>query len=313
MRIGACAIAAAVLLWHLPAAAGDPASAREQLKIGYLLAQDNKCDEALPHLLESLRLDPKAITLINLADCEEKVGKLSDAMSHWVDARARAQSEGLRPIEEEATARATALEPRLARLTIVLAPSAPKDAVVERDGVVLGAPSMGIPLPLDPGAHTIVVKVKGRDDATTRLALVEGEAKRVELEAGPLAAGTAPPPPPVGEPTTKAPMSPLVFIGFGVAAAGVAAGSVTGVMALGAGSDAKSACPDLRCTDAGALDDVGTGRTLGTVSTISFIVAGAGAAVGVYGLLFAKPSATKPAPSVGVSVTPASVALRGSF
>lgn len=315
MRIGACAIAAAVLLWHLPAAAGDPATAREQLKIGYLLAQENKCDEALPHLVESLRLDPKAITLINLADCEEKVGKLSDAMSHWVDARARAQSEGLRPIEEEATARATALEPRLARLTIVLAPSAPKDAVVERDGVVLGAPSMGIPLPLDPGAHTIVVKVRGREDAATQLTLGEGEAKRVELEAGPPSGGlaAAPPPPPDAEPASKPALSPLVFIGFGVAAAGVAAGSVTGLMALGAGSTARTACPDLRCADASALDDVETGRTLGTVSTISFIVAGAGAAVGVYGLLWAKPSATKPAPSVGVSVAPASVSLRGSF
>ncbi|MBX3202463.1 MAG: hypothetical protein KF894_30335 [Labilithrix sp.] len=313
MRIGACAIAAAVLLWQLPAAAGDPVTAREQLKIGYLLAQENKCDEALPHLVESLRLDPKAITLINLADCEEKVGKLSDAMGHWVDARARAQSEGLRPIEEEATARATALEPRLARLTIVLAPSAPKDAVVERDGVVLGAPSMGVALPLDPGAHTILVRVQGREDATTQLTLGEGEAKRVELQAGAPRAGAPLTPPPAREPASSSALSPLVFVGFGVAAAGLAAGSVTGLMALGAGSDAKAACPDLRCRDASALDDVEAGRTLGTVSTISFIVAGAGAAVGVYGLLWAKPSATKPSPSVGVSVAPTSVALRGSF
>src|SRR5262245_53786122 len=114
--VRACAIAAAVVLWQLPAVAGDPAIAREQLKIGYTLAQEGKCDEAVPHLTESLRLDPKAITLINLADCEEKVGKLADAMGHWVDARARAQAEGSRPIEEEATQRATALEPRLARL-----------------------------------------------------------------------------------------------------------------------------------------------------------------------------------------------------
>lgn len=313
MRIGACAIAAAVLVWQLPAAAGDPVTAREQLKIGYLLAQENKCDEALPHLVESLRLDPKAITLINLADCEEKVGKLSDAMGHWVDARARAQSEGLRPIEEEATARATALEPRLARLTIVLAPSAPKDAVVERDGVVLGAPSMGVALPLDPGAHTILVRVQGREDATTQLTLGEGEAKRVELEAGAPLAGALHATSPVREPASTSALSPLVFVGFGVAAAGLAAGSVTGLMALGAGSDAKTSCPDLRCRDASALDDIETGRTLGMVSTISFIVAGAGAAVGVYGLLWAKPSATKPSPSVGVSIAPTSVALRGSF
>ncbi|OJY24304.1 MAG: hypothetical protein BGO98_20810 [Myxococcales bacterium 68-20] len=314
MRIRACLVAAAIVLWQLPAAAGDPATAREQLKIGYLLAQDGKCDEALPHLVESLRLDPKAITLINLADCEEKVGKLTSAMSHWVDARARAQAEGLRPIEEEATTRATALEPRLARLTIVLSPTAPKDAVVERDGVVLGAPSMGIPLPLDPGPHAIVVKATGRADATSQITLGEGESKRIELDAGPsTGAATTQPSPPQGDKAPERSLSPLVFIGFGVAAAGVAAGSVTGLMALGAGSDAKTSCPDLRCGNQQAFDDVESGRMLGTVSTVSFIVAGAGAALGVYGLLWGKPSGAKREPSVGVSLAPASVALRGRF
>jgi hypothetical protein len=306
MRFRACVVAAAaVVLWQLPAAAGDPALAREQLKIGYTLAQEGKCGEALPHLLESLRLDPKPITLINLADCEEKVGKLTDAMGHWVDARARAQAEGMRPIEEEATARATALEPRVARLTIALAPTAPKDAVVERDGAVLGALSLGIPLPMDPGTHTIVVKAKGRADATTQVKLGEGETKRLDLEAGAVA-GPAIAQPPADKPS--APLSPLVFIGFGVAAAGAAVGSITGIMALGAGDDAKTACPNLRCNQA-ALDDVESGRTLGTVSTIGFIVAGAGAAVGVYGLLWAP----KAKSTVGVALGPTSWAIRGQF
>src|SRR5690349_17832828 len=153
-----CRALGVLLLSASTAFAGDPAAAREQLKIGYTLAQGGKCAEALPHLQESLRLDAKAITLINLADCEEKVGKLTDAMSHWVDARARAQSEGNAGIHEEAERRAKELDPRLARLTIRLAPTAPPDAKVERDGIVLGVPSMGIPLPVDPGAHTVTVK-----------------------------------------------------------------------------------------------------------------------------------------------------------
>lgn len=308
----ACLVAAAIVLWQLPAAAADPATAREQLKIGYLLAQEGKCDEALPHLVESLRLDPKAITLINLADCEEKVGKLTSAMGHWVDARARAQAEGLRPIEEEATARATALEPRLARLTIVLAPTAPAEVVVERDGVVLGAPSMGIPLPLDPGPHAIVVKATGRADATSQITLGEGESMRIELDAG-SSTDVATPTPPRGDAAPARALSPLVYVGFGVAAAGAVAGSITGVMALGAGRDAEASCPELRCRDPRAVDDVESGRTLGTISTVSFIVAGAGAAVGVYGLLWGKASGAKREPSVGVSLAPTSVTLRGRF
>ena len=74
-----CIVGAAILFWTgtasaAPEPAHDPAGAREQLKIGYQLAQDNKCQDAIPHLKESLRLDPRAITLINLADCEEKTG-----------------------------------------------------------------------------------------------------------------------------------------------------------------------------------------------------------------------------------------------
>jgi hypothetical protein len=314
----ACVIAAAVVFWQFPAAAGDPAIAREQLKVGYTLAQEGKCEEAIPHFVESLRLDPKAITLINLADCEEKVGKFADAMGHWVDARVRAQAESARPIEEEAETRANALDPRLARLTIVLAPTAPKDAVVERDGIVLGSPSLGIPLPVDPGGHAIVVKAKGHPDSTAQVNLLEGEQKRVEVDAGGGAAPVTPSPgsgiveaPP---PTTSSSLSPLVFVGFGVAAAGLAVGGITGLMALNAGSEAEKDCPTLRC-DQKTLDDIESGRTLGTISTIGFVVAGAGAALGIYGLVSggSKGTPAKSDPSVAVSFAPTGMALRGTF
>lgn len=309
----ACA-AAAVLSWHSPAAAADPAIAREQLKIGYTLAQRGKCDEALPHLVESLRLDPKAITLINLADCEEKTGKLADAMAHWVDARARAQAEGARLIEEEAERRATALEPRLARLTIVLAPGAPRDAIVERDGIALGAPSLGIPLPLDPGSHSIVVKAKDRVDATTQVTIAEGDARRVEVDVGAVMAPPSALPLHREEASRSGPLSPLVVVGFGAALTGLTVGTITGILALNAGRDAERACPTLRC-DAKTLDEIETGRTMGTVSSIGFVVAGAGAAVGVVGLLSGprRQGPRSPSASVGLSVGPSSVTLRGRF
>lgn len=312
------ALAASLVLWQLPASAGDAATAREQLKVGYTLAQEGKCEAAVPHLRESLRLDPKAITLINLADCEEKTGKLADAMGHWVDARSRAQAEGARPIEEEAEKRANALEPRLARLTIVLAPTAPKDVVVERDGVVLGSPSLGIPLPVDPGPHSIVVRAKGRADGAMQITLGEGEAKRIEVDAGTstgaAAAGTSTTST-RGDAQRRASLSPLVFVGFGVAGAGVALGAVTGMMALNAASNAKDACPVPASCDAQTVDDVEKGRTMGTISTIGFIVAGVGAGVGVYGLLASPKSSSKPrtGSKLGVSVTGSSVSLAGSF
>src|SRR6478672_4118047 len=123
-----------IVLCPLTAAANDPAAAREQVKIGYTLSQEGKCDEAIPHFVESLRLDPKAVTLINLANCEEKVGRLADALGHWADARARAQQESVKPIEDEAEKRQKALEPRVPTITVTIASGAPNGTTMSRDG-----------------------------------------------------------------------------------------------------------------------------------------------------------------------------------
>jgi hypothetical protein len=282
LRASAASFVLAALLRTGPSFAGDPAAAREQLKLGYTLAQEGKCGEAVPHLAESLRLDPRAITLINLADCEEKTGKLTSAMTHWVDARTRAQVENNGPIQEEAERRAKELDPRLPRLKIVLATTAPENATVERDGIVLGAPSLGIPLPLDPGVHTIVVRAPGRREGAASVTIAEGETKQVEVDVAP---GAAPPGARSAAGDAKgSPVNVLAIAGLGGAAVALGVGLVTGVVALGAGKDAETACPDLRCSQA-ALDDVESGRTVGTISTIAFVVAGIGAAIGVYGLV----------------------------
>lgn len=302
--------ATALVLASAPAHAGDPAAAREQVKLGYQLAQDGKCEEAIPHFAESLRLDPKAITLINLAQCEEKSGKLAGALGHWVEARARAQAENNGPIEAEAEKRAKALEPRIPKLTVVL-PAAAKDAEVVRDGVVLGAASMNVPLPVDVGAHTIVVRAKDREETTDTFTIAEGESKRIEVKLG--AEKKAVAAPVTGPPAPETPSggtSPLVYAGFGTAIVGVVVGSVTGIIALGAGSDAKDNCPSGGCKSQDDVDAAKSGQTAGTISTIAFLVAGAGAAVGVYGLVWGKP---KTSASVAVSVGPMGGGLRGTF
>lgn len=311
LRRVACAFAlsSVVVLASSSAHAGDPAAAREQVKLGYQLAQDGKCEEAIPHFVESLRLDTKAITLINLAACEEKTGKLADALGHWVEARASAQAERNAAIEEEAEKKAKALEGRVPKLTVAVA-GAPPDAEVVRDGVVLGAASMGVPLPVNPGAHTLVVRAKDHEDTSQNVTIAEGEAKRVDLKVG--APKKAAPVAPIGPaPEAEGPKtSPLVYIGFGTAIVGVAVGSITGVMAFGKAGTAKDECPNTTDCSQDGKDAVDSGRSLGTISTVGFVVAGVGAAVGVYGLVWGKP---KSSASVAVSVGPMGGGLRGTF
>src|SRR5438132_10530989 len=83
----------------------DPAAARELLKQGYALKQQKKYAEALERLLESLRLDSQIKTLINIADCEEKLGHLVLAQKHWILARDQASLQGAEPLKGEAEKR----------------------------------------------------------------------------------------------------------------------------------------------------------------------------------------------------------------
>ncbi|MBS2016563.1 MAG: PEGA domain-containing protein [Deltaproteobacteria bacterium] len=314
LRVTAALLASALVFASAPARAGDPAAAREQVKIGYELAQKGKCDEAIPHFVESIKLDVKAVTLINLAACEEKTGKLADALGHWVEARARAQAENNAAIQEEAEKKAKALEGRLPKLTVTLPASAPKDAEVVRDGVVLGAASFGVALPVNPGAHTLVVKAKGYEDASTTVTIAEAEARSVELKLGapkppePLASGAAPASGAAAEGASGP--GTLAYVGFGMAAVGLGVGTVTGVLALGAASEAEKNCPGGVCANEGQKSDAESGKTMGTISTIGFVVAGVGAAIGIYGLVWGTP---KSSASVAVSVGPTGGVVRGTF
>lgn len=313
MRAACAAAVFAFVLVPSLARAADPAAAREQLKIGYTLSQEGKCDEAVPHLVESLRLDPKAITLINLANCEEKVGRWADALGHWVDARARAQTENVPAIEEEAVRRAKSLEERIPRLTIVLGEGAPKGTEVLKDGVLLGGVSLGVPLPVDPGSHTVVARAPGRAEGTKTIALAEGETGRVDVAPGGPAPVQPGPAGPGAEPARAAPsggLGPLVWIGFGTALVSAAVGTVTGIVALDHASEADRDCPNRTCTDPEALDRIDTGRTMGTISTVAFVVAGAGAAVGVVGLVT---GGRRTDPSVALRVGPSGAFVAGRF
>jgi hypothetical protein len=205
---------------------------------------------------------------------------------------------------------------------------------VQRDGVALGAASLGVPLPVNPGAHAVVVHAKGFEDTTANVTIAEGEQKKVDLKLGAKKA-IVPGPIATGPDGSRTPggeggggesrgLSPLVYVGFAVAAVGIGVGSVTGILTLGKGSDAKTACPGGACRDQASADDAQSGKTLGTISTIAFIAGGAGAAVGIYGLLFAKPkpstasarasaSASGLGSSIDVMVGPMGGGVRGTF
>src|ERR1700722_8770166 len=112
-------------------------------------------------LEESLALDPSAAgTLINLALCDEKTGRLAHAwqdLRHALDLLAPGDSRRMAYVRD----RLKAIEPLVPQLTLRLSPGAPAETRVVRAGVELGAGGLGSPLPAEPGQTEVVVTAPG--------------------------------------------------------------------------------------------------------------------------------------------------------
>jgi len=122
-----------------------------------------KYDAACPKFAESQRLDPATGTLLNLAACHEKQGRLATAWLEYSDAQMAARRDAREDRVEYARTRAHELEPKLSRLTLSLANGADDTALnIELDGASLGRAVLGAPTPVDPGLHTVRVSAPGK-------------------------------------------------------------------------------------------------------------------------------------------------------
>jgi TolA-binding protein len=83
-----CLIAALVVtaLWGAGSARAeprDPATAEVLFRTGRLHSLAGEYAAVCPLFAESLRLDPAPGTLLNLADCEEHIGRTATAWAHF--------------------------------------------------------------------------------------------------------------------------------------------------------------------------------------------------------------------------------------
>lgn len=304
----------------------DPAAAEALFEAGRQAATRGDWATACPKFAESERLDPAAGTLLNLADCEEHLGHLAAAWDAWHEAIA-----SLAPGDDrigQARKRAAALDARIPRLTVRLAPDAPAGATVHRDAVELGAASLGIPLPVDPGAHVVRVETAGHEPSSTSVTLAEGESRAIDVSAGaaiapeppalqPAPAAPAPPPPAMEAPPLPPAHPVLRTTGFVLGIAGLAslaAGATTGALAFAQKSTVQNHCPDPRGCDQAGLDAAHSGHTYATVSDVTFVAGGALLAAGA-ALVLLNPARPPPTTSWTLAPAPggASIGVHGSF
>ncbi len=264
-----------------------------------------KSADALMHVpTTGFELARAQVALGQLVEARETIGQLlrraarPDDPKPFVEARANAET-----LDDDLVKRIPTLHIDLRNAT--------QPAAVSLDGVVLPAEAASAPLKVDPGNH-VVLAGEGSARARAEVSIAERETKTVTLTLSPSTDASN-----VTEPSAPAASGhshALLFTGIAVAGAGVAVGTITGVMSLSKTSAIKQSCAGNVCP-ATSSDSLASAHTTATVSTIAFAVAGAGALVAIGSLLFA-PS-DPPAASAGLHVAPwigvGSAGLHGSF
>ena len=178
-------------------------------------------------------------------------------------------------------------------------------AAVAIDGVAQPAVLDGTPVAVDPGSHTFTVTLTGRQPASLRLSLREGDRVRrdVLLKVAPAGQVARPAPEGEGRPgavpapapaeaekdavTTRAAMHRIMWAAIGAGAAGVTLGTLFGFVALGKKGSLDRMCQGTSCPP-GAQGDIDAMHVDAVAANVSFAVGllglGAGGA-----LLFAFP------------------------
>jgi hypothetical protein len=165
VRVVAAVVAS--LLACGPAAVAGPPTAEEEAAVLFehakALMDASRYAEACPTFERSETLDPQVGTMLNLAFCDENLGKTATAWTVWVEAAAKADERGQTSRAEFARSRASLLEPRLLRITVLVAPQRDLDQLdVRVDGVSLARSRWGTPIPIDPGSHWLQASAAGR-------------------------------------------------------------------------------------------------------------------------------------------------------
>ncbi|MBA3459697.1 MAG: hypothetical protein H0T46_07035 [Deltaproteobacteria bacterium] len=272
-----------------PALADDIAKADALFAEGRALMKTD-LHAACAKFEESLKWNSQAIgTLLNVALCDEKLGRVASAVAKFTEARDRAREGALDEHLQAAEERLAALKGRVPFITIKLATEPlPGTRILIHDKVI--ALEALADLPIDPGEHPLVVSAPDHVPYQTTIKIAESERREVVVPA--LRKGTVT--------SSRKTIGKIVTISGGVALVGGIV--IGGVIARGRYNDAF----DMYCDDddkecdPDGLSGTKSARTLGTVGTVVGAIGLVGVGVGLYLWLRAPDEGT----SRGVSLLP---------
>jgi len=307
--------------WCSPARAqaSNAALAESLFREGKRLSGEHKFTEACPKFAESYKLDPGLGTLLNLATCHESEGKLATAWAEFSEASSRAKREGDNDRAQLADEHVRALEPKLAHVTIALAPGAAVPGlVIKFDTRELASAALGLPIAIDPGKHVLEASAPGKEPASqafdtpstpstvsvTVPVLKDSVSVPVAAGVAALPAPSAANPPPVEVPPAQSSSSGsnTGAIVSGIATGAFVAGAVvTGVLY----SSKKSDFDDANAMgDPSRFDKRDSAQTMGTINAVLIGGAALSAGVFVYFLVSGGKHESPPGNAARVRLTP---------
>lgn len=315
------------------ARAGDAATAEALFREGRALMESGDYKAACPKLEESYAQDPATGTLLALGICQERAGMTASAWATFSDTAARAKRDGRTDREKAAREHMTALEPKLAHLTIQVDPSLAglPGFSLKRDGRDVGAGAWGASVPIDPGEHTIEATAPGRRPFNTKITVpAQAVTQTVQipaLEPEPTAPAEVKPgatnvEAPPGTDQNSPTVAPLRVPGMIVGGVGIVTLGVSGIFALRASSLNSDSKENGHCDAQNQCDDYGgqkrdEAKTAANVATVTVLAGTALTALGVT-LFLLKPK-HESAQSAHVQALPvfgrdaAGMALQGRF
>jgi hypothetical protein len=305
----------------------DLARADALFNAGKALTDSGQFADACAKFAESKRLAPGLGVTLYLADCYEHIGRIASAWTEFRSAEGLARERNDKRADV-ARGRAQALEPKLNRLTIAVAPSIPRSGLqVLRDGIPVGEEELGLSTPVDPGAHVVMVSAPGHKTRSFDARVEsEGQAATVHVDSlddesalspPPPAPAPNPPPTPIELPAAEPPPvsdrgASRRWIGLGVGGLGVigvGVGSALGLVAMSK-RDQSNSGPSAPCDASNHCSPAGLSLrseagSAASGANIAFIAGGVALAAGV--VLFV----TAPRGGTGTAVVIAPVPVAG--
>lgn len=182
------AVIAIFILAAVPPAGAQPARNRadDLYDQGRGLIAADKILEACAAFEESQQLEPAITTLIALATCRERLGKLATAMELFLEADRQTRSASdpkAAQLQKIAQARAASLESRVSRLTISVSTQSKIDQLeIFRDRERLPTEAWNRALPVDGGTYTITARAPGTREWSVQVRLaVAADSKTIDI------------------------------------------------------------------------------------------------------------------------------------